>query len=138
MAAPMAMPLWNSELGAHGDRRWPKSEFTGPRTGQRDGSEASTRLARPRKRSSERHGPAPHLPQPARRAHVPPPPAPPQPAHLPLARRAIALAGDPAPDAGAASGRARLGAERLPELGVPGAPAAALLPALPPPLLGGV
>ncbi len=48
------MPLWNSELGAHGERRWPKSEFTGPRTGHRDGSEARTRLARPRKRSRVR------------------------------------------------------------------------------------
>src|SRR4026209_906003 len=40
-----------------------------------------------------------------------------QPVHLLLHRRAIALAGDSAPDAGAASGRARLGAERLPDLG---------------------
>src|ERR1700716_1611257 len=56
MGAPMSMPLWNSELGAHGERRWPKSELTGPRTGHREGSEARTRLGPPRKRTRARVG----------------------------------------------------------------------------------
>ena len=52
--APMSSPLWNSDLEDHGEERPPKPELTDPRTGQRDGSAASMRVARLRKRSSER------------------------------------------------------------------------------------
>src|SRR5216117_479169 len=52
--APMSMPAWNSGSFVHGDLRLPNSEFTEPRTGQREGSAARALPARPISRSSAR------------------------------------------------------------------------------------
>src|SRR3989442_1080582 len=48
----MSMPLWNSSPEVHGELRVPNSEFTAPRTGQRDGSAATALPARAIRRSS--------------------------------------------------------------------------------------
>src|SRR2546427_6112153 len=42
--ALMSRPLWNSVTRVQGETRLPNSEFTPPRTGQRDGDRKSTRL----------------------------------------------------------------------------------------------
>src|SRR5215472_5590646 len=66
--APMSRPLWNSDFADQGEERAPKLEFTGPRTGQRDGSAASTRVARLRKRSRERRSSPSSFTTPVRRS----------------------------------------------------------------------
>src|SRR5437870_10611306 len=54
MDAPMSRPLWNSDLDDQGDTRPPKPELTGPRSGQREGRAARTRVARTRNRSDRK------------------------------------------------------------------------------------
>src|SRR5437773_265752 len=52
--AAMSRPEWNSGAFVHGLSRLPNSEFTAPRTGQRDGSAASALRARVMSLSSAR------------------------------------------------------------------------------------